>query len=247
MSHVTRECGMSHMNESCLTWTSHVSHERVMSHMNESCLTWTRHVSYNQVMSHMNEAYLQRAKQSSNSLIPTNYLSHERVMSHINKACLTSTTHLQRAKHLSNSFSLTPTDYLSNTYRTAAFVTLSPCNSLSFFLSWVVNTQLTVKLGTLGVLWNTQLTQLYCKLGIRQHNWATLGPQESIWVMSHINKSCLSWTRHTSGGQNNWATLWPQESICHMNESCLIWTTHLQRAKQSSNSLTPTNYLSNTT
>jgi len=127
---------------------------------------------------------------------------------------------------------------------------------------------------------NDTPTQLYCKSGMRKHNRAALWPQQSIWVMSHMNKSCLSWTRHTSRGgyeqlsnsltpreypshervmshmndtplegktiehlfglQQNIYQISHKESMSHMNE------THLQRAKQSSNSLTPTKCLSNT-
>jgi len=75
---------MSHMNESCLVWTSHVTHEWVMSHMSESCLIWMSHVSYESVMSHMSESYFYKS-----------------VISHTNESCLTWMSHVShgRAMH----------------------------------------------------------------------------------------------------------------------------------------------------
>ena len=56
MSHVTYECVMSQMNESCHIQMSHVTYEWVMSRMNESCRIWISHVAYKWVVSCMNES-----------------------------------------------------------------------------------------------------------------------------------------------------------------------------------------------
>ena len=72
---LTNQPVMSHINESCHLSTSRATHQRVMSHINESCHTWTRHFPYAFPLS-------------------TSYLPYQPVMSYINESCHTSTDYV---------------------------------------------------------------------------------------------------------------------------------------------------------
>jgi len=113
------------MNESCLTWLNHVPHRWGMSHMNESwlsfaradlgglgsshmnapCHTWKSHVTYEWGMSHMNESRLtwmshatSRIWEDSDAQCVMSHMSescHPRMgMSHMNESCLTWLSHV---------------------------------------------------------------------------------------------------------------------------------------------------------
>jgi len=79
MSHVSREWGMSQVNESCLKWMSHIIYKWVMSHVNEACRKWMSHVSYEWVTSHINESCLTWMR----------HVASEWGMSQVNESCLT--------------------------------------------------------------------------------------------------------------------------------------------------------------
>jgi len=86
---------MSHMNESCLIWTSHVSYD-------ESCLIWMSHVIYKWVtlnMCDMTHSQVTRHVYDEWVMYHASYLNeschaYEWVMSHMNESCLIWMSHV---------------------------------------------------------------------------------------------------------------------------------------------------------
>ena len=96
VSHVTYECVMSYINESCHIWMSHVTYEWVMAHMNESCHIWMSHVTYEWVIEHsgfsselnFENFYLVHSPDeiSESCHILMSHVIYEWVMSHMNES-----------------------------------------------------------------------------------------------------------------------------------------------------------------
>ena len=78
---------MSHVDESCHTWTSHTTRERVMPRVDESYHVWRSHATCKLVMQHVNESYH----------VWRSHFTRERVMPHVNESCHTWASHVSQA------------------------------------------------------------------------------------------------------------------------------------------------------
>ena len=89
----------------------------------------------------------------------------------------------------------------------------------------LANTQLTVKLGKLGVSQNTQRTQLYCKLGIRHPR----KKERKTVTGGQCHKCCSAvgiWQIVCWGQRERVAQMFCPLEVCRWCETCLVYVRH---------------------